>query len=150
MTTNDFTSITGDVDIILYDELGSIKQEHHVKNLVVATGKQMLAEKFSGVSTRGVTHIALGEGSAITSSATTSLGAPLAGAVVPAVLGSSPAGTFVYTAVFPQGVGTGALTEVGEFNIDGAVETLFARTVFPVVNKQAADILAVSWTTTIN
>lgn len=150
--TKDFVSnVTGIVDIMLFDKAGNLKTEHHTKNLVVSSGKQMLAQKFVGTSTKNVTHIMLGEGTAATTSATTALGSPLAGSKVAAVLVTPQTGqTFSYTAEFPAGVGTGALTEVGEFHDDGTDLTLFARTVFPVVNKQADDIMVISWTTTVN
>jgi hypothetical protein len=151
MKTEDTMGITGNVDVMLFDKSGSIKAEHHVKNMVVTMGKKMMAERFVGTSTKNVTHIVLGEGTAATTSATIALGSPLVSSKVAAVLTTPQSGqTFTYTATFPAGTGTGALTEVGEFHDDGTTLTLFARTVFPVVNKQADDILVISWTTAIN
>jgi len=151
MNTNDSVQVTGTINMKLIGRDGTVKDERHLKNMVVATGKKLMAERFVGTSTRNITHIALGTGSAATTSATTSLGSPIAGASVPAVLTTPQSGSvFIYSANFAAGVGTGALTEVGEFNIDGAVSTLFARTVFPVVNKAADDILFITWATTVN
>jgi hypothetical protein len=54
-----------------------------------------------------------------------------------------------YTATFPAGTGTGAITEAGIFNASTA-GTMLCRTTFPVVNKQAGDTIAVTWVVTVS
>jgi hypothetical protein len=53
-----------------------------------------------------------------------------------------------YVATFLPGTGTGAVTEAGLFN-DASAGTMLCRTVFPVINKGAADTLTVTWKVTI-
>jgi hypothetical protein len=48
-----------------------------------------------------------------------------------------------------EGVGTGAISEAGIFNASSG-GTMLCRTVFPVVNKQASDTIAITWTITIS
>jgi hypothetical protein len=59
------------------------------------------------------------------------------------------ANSITYTATFPAGTGTGAITEAGVFNasVNG---TMLCRTVFPVVNKAAGDTIAVTWKVTVS
>jgi hypothetical protein len=54
-----------------------------------------------------------------------------------------------YTATFPAGTGTGALTEAGVFNNAGA-GTMLCRTTFAVVNKASADSMVITWAITIS
>ena len=64
--------------------------------------------------------------------------------------GSSVSGNSItYTATFPAGYGDGSITEAGIFNASVA-GTMLCRTVFPVVNKQAGDTIAVTWKVTVS
>jgi hypothetical protein len=54
-----------------------------------------------------------------------------------------------YTATFPAGTGTGALTEAGVFN-DSSAGDMLCRTTFSVVNKAAADSMIITWAITIS
>jgi hypothetical protein len=62
---------------------------------------------------------------------------------------SSSSNAVTYTATFPAGTGTGAITEAGIFNAASA-GTLLCRTTFPVVNKAAGDSIAVTWVVTVS
>jgi hypothetical protein len=57
--------------------------------------------------------------------------------------------TITYTASFPAGTGSGAITEAGIFNASSS-GTMLCRTTFPVVNKAAGDTIAVTWVVTVS
>ena len=55
-----------------------------------------------------------------------------------------------WVATFNPTVGTGAITEAGIFNtVTGGTGLMFARTVFPVINKGANDTLTITWKITV-
>jgi hypothetical protein len=54
-----------------------------------------------------------------------------------------------YTATFGAGTATGAVVEAGIFNASSG-GTMLCRTVFPVINKNAGDSLAVTWVVTVS
>ena len=57
--------------------------------------------------------------------------------------------TITYTATFPAGTGTGAVTEAGIFNASSG-GTMLCRTTFPVVTKGSGDTLAITWVVTVS
>lgn len=123
--------------------------EFDVPNLVVTTGKNYIASKIVATTNSPVsmTHMAIGTGTATPAAADTTLGTEtgrvsLAGSVV-------STNTVTYTATFPAGTGTGAITEAGIFNASTS-GTMLCRTTFPVVNKQAGDTIAVTWVVTVS
>ena len=143
---NDNIKVTGQLGIVVTDENGQIKEQHLHKNLVVTAGKGWIAArmKATGAPTE-MTHMAVGTGTTAAADANTALGAESARVT----LTSAVSGAVVtYTASFPAGTGTAALTEAGIFNASSA-GTLLCRTVFPVVNKGASDSMAITWTVTV-
>ena len=62
---------------------------------------------------------------------------------------SSSTNVWQNQATFGPGVDTGAITEAGIFSASSA-GTLFARQVFPVVNKAAGDSLQLTWQVTFS
>ena len=54
-----------------------------------------------------------------------------------------------YTASFPAGTGTGAITEAGIFNNSSGGDML-CRSVFSVVNKGSDDAMSITWTVTVS
>jgi hypothetical protein len=93
-----------------------------------------------------MSHMAVGAGTAPAAAGNTALGTEL-GRVA---LGSTTAtnNQVSYVASFGAGVGTGAVTEAGLFNASTG-GTMLCRTVFSVVNKEAADTMSITWTVTI-
>lgn len=143
---NDGIKVTGQLGITLTDADGNIKEQHLHKNLVVTVGKAWIAArmKATGAPTE-MTHMAVGTGSTAAADANTALGTESARVS----LSSAVSGAVVtYTASFPAGTGTAALTEAGIFNASSA-GTMLCRTVFPVVNKGASDSMAITWTVTV-
>mgnify|MGYP003595372624 CR=1 FL=1 len=137
---------TGRLAITLTGPDGHLKDQRDHPNLVVTTGKGWIAArmKTTGQPTE-MTHLAVGTGATAAAVGDTALGAESARVA----LASSVSGAVTtYTATFPAGTGTAALTEAGLFNANSA-GTLLCRTVFPVINKGASDSLAITWTITI-
>jgi hypothetical protein len=150
---NDSLKITGDVQITVFDQAsGEVKDTREIKNLVVTTGKTFIAAAMLKTTTNSpaaMTHMELGTGTTAAAAGDTALQSAIAGSRV--ALGSATSATNVvtYTASFPAGTGTGAVTEAGIFNASSA-GTMLCRTVFSVVNKGAADAMSVTWTITVS
>lgn len=153
MTTQkmeDGLKATGLVTITQTNANGKIVREFKVPNLVVTTGKNYIAGKMITTTTNtpaAMTHMAIGTGTTTPAAADTALGTEagrvtLSGSVV-------STNTVTYTATFPAGTGTGAITEAGIFNAS-TVGTLLCRTTFPVVNKAVGDTVAVTWVVTVS
>ena len=142
----DALKVTGDVAITLYNKDGSIKDQREIKNLVVTIGKEFIAARMVGTPAE-MSHMAIGSGMVAAAGANTALGQEL-GRV--ALESDSAAGVVVtYTATFPPGTGTGAVTEAGVFNAASA-GTMLCRTVFAVVNKGADDAMSITWQITVS
>jgi hypothetical protein len=137
----------GELNIVVRDQEGNIKEEMLVPNLVVTVGKNFIASRMVGTSSAIMSHMAIGTSTTTPAVANTTLGTE-AGRVT---LASSSASTnqVTYTATFPAGTGTGAITEAGIFNASTS-GTLLCRTTFPVVNKAAGDSIAVTWVVTVS
>jgi hypothetical protein len=121
-----------------------------IGNTITVLGDEMVADKMSGGSPTLPSHMAVGTGTpSPNSSAATALGTELARVA----LDSTSQGTgaddndVIWTATFPAGTGTGALTEAGVFNATPA-GVMFCFTTFLVVNKAAADVIVFIWTMT--
>lgn len=147
MQIQDTFSPRGEVDIILKDKFGAVKTKRRINNLVVQTGKNLVAAAFHGSASDTVTHIGVGSN---TPPAAASLGqTALVSEVTPRIatgstLNSDPA-TIVYTATFGAGVATGDIAEAGLFTALTS-GTLVARTTFSSIPKEADDVLEMTWT----
>jgi hypothetical protein len=138
--------ITGQVSIVITGKDGQVKDQREIKNLVVTTGKEFIAARMVGTPT-AMSHMALGAGSVAAANGNTALGSEL-GRVT--LASSTAAGAIVtYTATFPAGTATGAVTEAGVFNASSG-GTLLCRTVFAVVNKGADDAMSITWAITVS
>ena len=142
----DSLKVTGAVAIKVFDKNGNIKQEQLIKNLVVSTGKEFIASRMVGTPTE-MSHMAVGAGTSSASAGDTALGSEL-GRVALATDTSSGA-VVTYTANFPAGTGTGAVTEAGIFNAASG-GTMLCRTVFAVVNKGVDDGMSITWQITVS
>ena len=142
----DSLKVTGDVLVEITGADGTIKDRREIKNLVVTTGKEFIAARMVGVPT-AMSHMAVGAGTAAAAAGDTALGSEL-GRVT--LASNSAAGAVVtYTATFPAGTGTGAVTEAGVLNA-GTGGTMLCRTVFAVVNKGADDAMSITWQITVS
>lgn len=148
---NENLKFSGQVNMVLRDKDGNIKEEREIKNLVVNKGLAFIASRMVGTSKDVMSHMALGSSNT----------APAAGHTdVQSILGSresidtisivgSNSEKVQYKTTFEQGDATGAIVEAGIFNAATGGDML-CRTTFPVVNKEADDTMAVTWTITLN
>lgn len=132
---------------ILVDKFGNIKQKFTQPNLVVTVGKNLIADRLIGVGSLVMSHMAIGTSNTNLSVANTALVAQNARVALSSTTRANS--TVTYSATFAAGTGTGAIVEAGILNAaTGGV--LLCRTTFPVINKEADDILTINWNVTIN
>ena len=147
MNLNEDLKMKGELTVVVRAEDGTIKQEFNVPNLVVTVGKNYIASRMASNSATVMSHMAIGTGTATPGASDTTLGTE-AGRVTLAS-GSNSANAITYTATFPAGTGTGAITEAAVLNA-ASVGTMLCRTTFPVVNKAAGDSIAITWVVTLS
>ena len=142
--------ITGEVSIVLKDKHGNVKDQREIKNLVVNTGLAYIISRMVGTSKAVMSHMALGSGTTAAAGAQTDLVSMLGAreALDSTTITGSNSEKVQYVASFEAGDATGAVTEAAIFNA-GVGGDMLCRTVFPVVNKQADDTLAITWTITV-
>jgi len=149
----------GNVDIVLYDELGAIKDERHIDNLIVDAGVEGIAYRLaphdgSTTPASAYNYIGLGTGDTEVDAADTELAAELPTGVNYERLQdttaqySSSTKKLVLSVTFAPGDATGTLKESGIFNAatDG---DMFARQTFTEITKASGDTLTVTWTITL-
>jgi hypothetical protein len=132
------------VDIVLRDINGNIKDERHIHNTVTTAGKNMIADRLLASPTLGVpTHMAIGTGTGGTTALTTELDRN--------ALTSKNRSNAVVTMVgdWAAADGTGAITEAGVFDAS-STGNMHLYSSFSVINKGASDTLSISWTLTIS
>jgi|TARA_R100001082_G_C4241604_1_gene107575 hypothetical protein len=139
---NDQLQLKGHLQIHLNDEL-----VRDVDNLVVTTGKNLVASRLVGTTPAVMSHMAIGSGTTAAAAGNTALGTELGR--VSLTSGSASSAVVTYVATFAAGTGTGAVTEAGLLNASSG-GTLLCRTVFSVVNKGANDSMTVTWTVTVS
>lgn len=142
----DTLKVTGSVSIVIADKYGQVKDECKISNLVVAAGKSFIAARMVGTPAV-MSHMAVGSGAVAADSANTTLGGEISRVALASA--ASSGAVITYTASFPAGTGTGAVTEVGILNAASG-GTLLARTVFAVVNKGADDAMSITWQITVS
>lgn len=144
---NDIIKVTGDLEVLLHDQHGNLKTRREVKNLVVTTGKILIASRLVNADDGVPSHLAIGDDNTAPAAGQTAL----LGELARVELGSTSRtnNTISYSATFNDGVGTGAVVEAGIFN-DATTGTMLNRTTFDVVNKDVTDVLTINWNVTIN
>lgn len=140
---NDKVSMTGALTVY---KNGKVERE--VKNLVVTTGKQLVAANLAGGSTT-LTHMAVGTGSTAAAAGNSALGSEIDRNALTTSGGTASSNTVQFDCTWAAGDGTGALTEAGLFTASSG-GTMLARTVFATVNKGADDTVTISWTVTVS
>lgn len=151
MQTNENLKMVGQVNLVLTGKDGAVKEEREVKNLVVNSGLAFIISRMAGTSKGVMSYMALGSGTTAAAASQTDLISILGAREI--IDSTTIAGTnnekIVYVSSFEANKGTGAVTEAGIFNASSAGDML-CRVVFPVVNKQADDTLAITWTLTLS
>ena len=143
----DMLKMSGELQVVVRDESGAVKQEFTVPNLVVTAGKNYIASRIVGAASNVMTHMAIGTSTTTPAVANTTLGTEAGRVTLASFTASSNQVTA--TATFPAATGTGAITEAGIFNATPA-GTMLCRTTFPVVNKAAGDSIAITWVVTVS
>jgi hypothetical protein len=140
---------TGLVTVVHKNAAGEVINEFKVKNLVVTTGKNHIAAKIAATtnSPASMTHMAIGTGTTSPAAGDTTLGTEGGRVSLSATVVST--NTVTYTATFPAGTGTGAVTEAGIFNASSN-GTMLCRTTFSAVNKASGDSIAITWVVTVS
>ena len=119
-------------------------------NLIVNVGFDFIADAIGKAASRPAVmgYIALGTGTTAAAATQSALVTELDrnAATYAHAAGTK---TFTFTADFPAGDGTGAITEAGVFNAATA-GIMLDRVVFPVVNKGADDSLTAVFTFTMS
>lgn len=143
---NEQIKVTGDVTVTITGKDGQVKDQRQIKNLVVTSGKQFIAARMVGTPT-AMSHMAVGAGATAAAAGDTALGSELGRVALAS--GAASGAVVTYTATFPAGTGTGAVTEAGILNASSA-GTMLCRTVFAVVNKGADDAMSITWAITVS
>lgn len=151
MFNSEKTKITGKENVLVTDKDGKVKEDFTVPNLVVTAGLDYIASRIKEATATAMSHMAVGTDTTAAALGDTTLGTEVAGARVTldSTVVAADDNNVVYSATFPAGTGTAALTEAGIFNASSS-GTMLCRTVFSVINKAAADTMTVTWTITIS
>ena len=139
--------LSGQLNIVLKDKDGNVKDKRKVKNLVVNTGIAYIVSRMKDTSKGAMSHMAVGSGTTAAGASQTDL-VTLVGAREALDTSTASATNIVYECQFEAGDGTGALTEAGIFNAATSGDML-CRTVFATVNKAASDTMVITWTVTL-
>jgi hypothetical protein len=148
-TMDDFT-MSGVMVAELFDEVGKLKERREGHNLVTTLGHKMAADQLlaaPALATPGWMEVGTGTGQ---TAASTTLATYISGsrtALDSKTRGANAIITMICT--MGAGVGTGAITEAGIFNVVTQNTTdLICYDDFAVVNKAAGDSLVITWTLT--
>ena len=143
---NDLLKVKGDVKIQVFDQNKNLKDNREVKNLVVATGKDYIAQRMTANTTTVMSHMAVGSGNVTPTTADTTLDTETDRIVLDSTNITSNVITYVTT--YPAGNATGTIAEAGIFNA-GSGGTMLCRTNFNEVNKGASDVIVITWNITV-
>ena len=147
MAFQDGASLQGQLEIVLKDESGKVKERRKEKNLIVNTGLNAILDRLVGTSEAVMSHMGLGSSSTAAAAGQTALVSQLGSREAldsSTVTGSSVA----YVCTFEAGDATGTITEAGIFNASSG-GTMLCRSVFSSITKGANDSLNVTWTITV-
>ena len=139
--------VTGVLHLQCYGPDGTLKDERIEENLITTLGLGFIASRMVGASSAVMSHMAIGSGTGAAVVGDTTLGTELGRVALTS--GTASAAVASYSATFPAGTGTGAITEAGILNASSA-GTLLNRRVFSAVNKGVDDSITISWTVTIS
>lgn len=141
---NSKSGLKYDLHIVLRGPDGKIKDERKIKNTVTTAGKNAAADQLLLSPTLNKpTHMAIGT----STPSATALGTELDRNALTSKTRSNAVVTMVGD--WAAGDGTGAITEAGVFDASSTGNMHLSQT-FSVVNKGAADTLAISWTWTFS
>jgi len=134
---NSELKLTGHVKVLLNNEV-----VRDIPNLVVTAGKGYVASRMKDTTAGAMSHMAVGTDATAAAAGNTALGAESARVALTSTAVSGA--VITYSATFPAGTGTAALTEAGTLNASSG-GTMLCRTVFSVVNKGSSDSMSIVW-----
>tara|TARA_B100000795_G_C22758006_1_gene422356 strand:- start:293 stop:718 length:426 start_codon:yes stop_codon:yes gene_type:complete len=137
---NSELKLTGHVKVLLNNEV-----VRDIPNLVVTAGKGYVASRMKDTTAGAMSHMAVGTDATAAAAGNTALGAESARVALTSTAVSGA--VITYSATFPAGTGTAALTEAGTLNASSG-GTLLCRTVFSTVNKGSSDSMSIVWQVT--
>ena len=158
---NEFLKVTGNLEIIKKDKDGNIIETRNVPNLVVNTGKNLIAERIVGNTANifggGFGRMAIGSNSSPALLSDVSLGPTEVQSKSPLsnVISSN---TITYTAIFSGKDGTaeadGKTHSIREAAILGAptanAGSMLCRTTFSTVTKEPTTSITINWNITVS
>lgn len=130
---------------------GAVRDGGWTPNLVVATGKNHIADQLSGRQEAQMSHMAVGTGTTTPIATDTALQNELdRNSLDSRTQGTgADANKVTYICTWAAGDGTGAITEAGIFNSASAGQML-CRSVFPVKNKETGESMVMTWILTVS
>jgi len=137
---NSELKLTGHVKVLLNNEV-----VRDIPNLVVTAGKGYVASRMKDTTAGAMSHMAVGTDATAAAAGNTALGAESARVALTSTAVSGA--VITYSATFPAGTGTAALTEAGTLNASSG-GTMLCRTVFSTVNKGSSDSMTIVWQVT--
>lgn len=141
-------NIKGNLNIVLFDYTGQVKDQRTINNLVVAVGKSYISSRMTSNNTTLMNHMAIGTANITPTTSQTLLLGEVGRATFDSV--GLVSNVITYTSTFPAGTGTGTIAEAGIFNSPSANSgTMLCRTRFNEVNKGAADTIVITWNITV-
>ena len=144
----DRVSVTGSLDITLFDSAGNVKVELREHNLVVNSGLQFICSRMVSGSDGAMSHMGVGSNSSTPTSADASLQAQV-GTRASLDIANASGATVLYRGVFEASQSVGTLREAGIFNAASG-GTMLCRAVFPAIEKSSDDTLVIRWTISIS
>ena len=137
---------SGKLHISVYDENGNLSDERFITNNVTSAGKTGIIDQLLNSPTLPkIGWMAVGS-----SNPTPLL---LGNEIARVALTSKTRQGMILsvTGVFPAGVGTGAWTEAGTFDVaTPKAENMWMSSKFAVVNKGASDTITINWDLTVS
>ena len=147
MAFQDGAKFEGQLEIVLKDKDGNVKETRRHKNLVVNAGLNAILDRLVGTSEAVMSHMALGSSTTAAAAGQTDLVRILGSRE--AIDSSTVSGsTVTYSCTFEAGDATGTVTEAGIFNASSS-GTMLCRSVFSAITKGSNDSLNVSWAITV-
>lgn len=136
------------VELVLRGPDGKIKARRVIHNTVPTNGKTHYADQLQATPAQAkMGWMEVGTGTP----AATLLGAYIAGSRTALASNTATGAVVTYVCTFAAGVGTGAITECGLFNVvTQNTITMGLSSSFAVINKAAGDTLTVTWTLTLS
>jgi len=141
----------GIAHLVMTNEKGEVILDKYVNNMIVAGGLKHICDRTGGFAAPAVMGwMELGTGTAGTAVADTLLATYIASSrtatTLTQVTTTQTSDTMQHVCTFTTGIGTGAITEAGIFNVVTAnTATMLNRITFAVINKGASDTLTVTW-----